>query len=143
MTIQTIMLNKDLTKLSDNTIKRRLELLKEKIHLNKFQLINLLRKQNVLLTESVLRAEKHERSVIALDEAVLKDSSFKTPVKRKATEEGYKRLDKKALVEKGLLPSCTKTVDTIKQAKKKESPIHHQPSTSTGPRSQAPQDWLS
>ena len=147
LTIQLLqrisMWTKDVAKLSDTTIKRRLDLLKERVLLNKFQLINLLRNQNVLLTESVLRAEKRERAAIDVDEAVLKDSSFKTPVKRKATEERYKRLDKKALVEKGLLPSCTKTVDTIKQAKKKESPIHHQPSTSTGPRSQAPQDWLS
>ena len=135
MTIQSIMLNKDLTKLSDNTIKRRLELLKEKIHLNKFQLINLLRKQNVLLTESVLRAEKREKAAIALDDDVLiHDNDVKTAVKRQATEEG-KRLTKKALVEKGLLPSCAKPVDTIKPNKKKESPIHHPPSTSTGRRS--------
>ena len=132
MTIQSIMLNKDLTKLSDNTIKRRLELLKEKIHLNKFQLINLLRKQNVLLTESVLRAEKHERTVIALDEAVLKDSSVKPAVKRQATEEAM-RLVKKAFVEADLLPSCSKPVDTIKPNKNgRRIPI----------RSQEPQDYL-
>ena len=133
MTIQSIMLNKDLTKLSDNTIKRRLELLKEKIHLNKFQLINLLRKQNVLLTESVLRAEKHERSVIALDDDdVLKDSSVKPAVKRQATKEDI-RLVKKAFVEADLLPSCSKPVDTIKANKNgRRIPI----------RSQEPQDYL-
>ena len=116
--------------------------MKEKIHLNKFQLINLLRKQNVLLTESVLRAEKHERSVIALDDDVLKDSSVKPAVKRQATEEDI-RLVKKAFVEADLLPSCSKPVDTIKPNKKKESPIHHPPSTSTGRRSQVTEDWLS
>ena len=136
------MWTKDVAKLSDTTIKRRLDLLKERVLLHKFQLINLLRNQNVLLTESVLRAEKRERAAIDVDEAVLKDSSFKTAVKRKATEEG-KRLVKKALVVTGLLPSCANLVDTIKQDKKKESPIHHPPSASTGSRSQAPQDWLS
>ena len=147
LTIQLLqrisMWTKDVAKLSDTTIKRRLDLLKERVLLNKFQLINLLRNQNVLLTESVLRAEKREKTVIAVGQDVLKDSSCKTALKRQSTEEGQKRRVKKMFLETGLLPSCANLVDTIKQDKKKESPIHHPPSASTGSRSQAPQDWLS
>ena len=136
LTIQLLqrisMWTKDVAKLSDTTIKRRLDLLKERVLLNKFQLINLLRNQNVLLTECVLRAEKRERAAITVDEDVLKDSSCKTAVKRQSTEEDI-RLVKKAFVETGLLPSCAKPVDIIKLNKKgRRTPKH----------SQVPQDWL-
>ena len=111
MTIQllerTSMWTEDVTKLSDNAIKRRLELLKVL--------------ERDLRTERDLRAERH------LSRFTKKD----------------KRLIKKVLVKTGLFPRRAKRGATIKQNTKKESPIHHPPSASTGPLSQAPQDWLS